>query len=142
MKITSVIFYTGLNLFRIALSVFVFLASLSASADTLTWTGTSFGVQTTSTIENWSLVDDTNPNTPNTLWSTSVPYLYPTKGHTMMVKVSSDFLFTDSEHGVHLVLGLNYAPVYTYGPTGYWPNNPVYTEGYWGVGGNLNQFDP
>lgn len=38
---------------------------------------------------------------------------YPVSGHSIRFVVSSDFLFTDPSHGVHLVLALNYEPVFS-----------------------------
>jgi hypothetical protein len=45
-----------------------------------------------------------------------------------VVKISSDFLFTNPPDGYHFILGLNYAPVYSYDWT--------LSGWYWGVYGN------
>lgn len=106
----------------------IFLAAgyLPASAQSFTWTGTSSGVQTSGS-PGWALVAPNNPAGVATLWTTGLGNANPSGGQAMDVIISSDFLFTDPAHNVHLILGFDYTPVYSWG---------YYNGWRWGVEGN------
>jgi hypothetical protein len=118
--------------FRLVFAWMVLAAlRLPADAQTFTWTGTPSGVQTTG-APGWSLIAPNMPGSPATLWSTGLPGASPSGGQAMDVVISSDFLLSDPNFGVHLVIGFNYTPVDSYGY--YYANGS--SAWSWGVEGN------
>jgi len=106
-----------------------------ATGHNISWVGgalSSDGVRSASSAASWTLLDPLNPSYIPTLWATGLGNGNPTGSQTIVVKVASDFLFTNTSSDVHFVIGLNYAPVYS----NQFFSNTITNGLYYGVYGN------